>query len=117
MKIVSSPSYCGLAVLAAITILAPSAANFFAIAKPIPRLPPVMKTVISLKYLSKSFQKVIPAFVEQRRNLWEKITFLLLTNLPSVIHILKKIQIFSIYILNVIFRFLSIRLDVRPRDL
>lgn len=35
----------GSAVLAAITILAPSLAAFTAIALPIPRLPPVMNTV------------------------------------------------------------------------
>lgn len=36
---------CGSAVLAAITMLAPSLAAFMAIALPIPRLPPVMNKV------------------------------------------------------------------------
>ncbi len=48
---------CGSVVLAAIIIFAPSAEIFLAIANPIPRLAPVMKTVFPFKALKKTATK------------------------------------------------------------
>ena len=51
VKIVPGSVGCGCAVFAAITIFAPSAASFFANARPIPLLPPDKKTVCPAKNL------------------------------------------------------------------
>ena len=54
MNIVSLSSAVGVVVLAVMIILAPSAASFLAIAKPIPRLDPVIRTVLPFSLLRRN---------------------------------------------------------------
>ena len=54
VKIVPGSLGCGSAVFAATTILAPSSAAFFAIANPIPLLPPDINITLSFKFIISS---------------------------------------------------------------
>ena len=59
VNIVSLSSAVGVVVLAAMMMLAPSAASFLAIAKPIPRLDPVIRTVLPFSLLRTKQKNVV----------------------------------------------------------